>query len=197
MGHSAGGHLALLYAYMSAEGATVIDPDDETKNIEFHDVQLVISEAGPIEFTASTFANIDNDRKAEIYAMAGISSTESDLPTKLDAVSPSKHVTSSSPYTILAYGKVVNDKDEIIDSDGVVPYSQAESLKNTLYENSINYTLFELIGVGHNDFGEESNGNIKIVHPDNTNQVSQFYFFNGDDATQNKGLEDLILEKLN
>ena len=179
MGHSAGGHLALLYAYMSAEGATVIDPDDETKNIEFHDVQLVISEAGPTQF--ATYENVLVHADSFIYAMAGTTHMGNGYLDALSAVSPINYVNSSSPYTILAYGKVINDKDEVPDSDGVVPYSQAEVLETCLLCNGVWHNKCTLYGVGHNDFGEYFDNGvlyIKTVHPKNPDSAIQDYYNN-------------------
>jgi len=201
MGWSAGGHLALLYAYMSAEGATVIDPDDETKNIEFHDVQLVISEAGPIQFATNENELVYADNY--ICAMAGISmpninidgeSVYNEKLAVLAAVSPycvAQDITDKSklPYTILAYGFLPNDNEELTD-DSVVPIEPALNLYDLINNISISSTieygtsgclcpsandncvLYYLFNVGHGEFGGDSEGNANKVNPKIINYTS-------------------------
>ena len=154
MGHSAGGHLALLYAYKAAAGHTI-------NGTAMHDISLVISEAGPIEFIADDMSTLADERKAEICAMAGISDIDDEnAQTLLDAVSPCSVLDgmtsiSAVPYTILAYGDV----------DTLIQYTMAENMANNFL---INRTLHKLNGVGHNDFGVNNNGEAKKVHPINS-----------------------------
>ena len=73
---------------------------------------------------------------------------------------------------------------------------------NAEYVNPSKCSLFELNGIAHGDFGMIYNDETEcfepgIVHPSNPNIISKFYYFYGNATTQNKGLKDLILEKLN
>ena len=165
MGYSAGGHLALLYAYMAKQG--YYNYGDKIK--------LVISEAGPTYFaTSATDSNpICTD---DIQAMVGSDNTEA-----LYNASPLTYVDTNAPYTILAYGKIYDENNNLTDTDGTVPYSQAQALETQLSNNGVQYDLYELIGVGHGDFGVDMNGDPKIMHSESTksgtwNQAREDYY---------------------
>ena len=150
MGHSAGGHLAMLYAY---KNPTQID--------------LVISEAGPTDFLVKDSYGDLIPPDVNVCAMAGTTINDPDLTTKLTNASPLNYVTSSAPYTILAYGNGVGPKDGVTTytgnvGDGVIAYSQATTLCTSLSSNGISYDLYELTGVEHTQFGE---GSGKVVYP--------------------------------
>ena len=183
MGHSAGGHLALLYAYMSAEGTTVIDPDSDTEQyFTLSPVQLVIYEAGPIQFATSNNALFTDNF---ICAMAGINPNTANgvgLSALVDAspycVAQGLQDKSTLPYTILAYGKgIISATGE--DGDGLVPIKPALDLYNSQTDsqktledlgnnsgclsspdnNCVFYYFYE---VGHTQFGIGQN---KKVYP--------------------------------
>jgi len=204
MGHSAGGHLALLYAYKAAAGHTI-------NGNPMHPISLVISEAGPIQFASKTVYNENEVEYGYVFAddnvcaMAGITMPNTtDLPEVyneklaiLAAVSPycvaqDFDENTTIPYTILAYGYGVPAIDGTYDEnfgDGLVPIQPARDLDNLLntnteYVNHSKCSLFELIGVPHDDFGEEEiNGEVKKkkVHPDSQNngyltiEVDKYY----------------------
>ena len=159
MGHSAGGHLALLYAY---KNPTQID--------------LVISEAGPTYFTENILESLPLTQRNEILAMVG-----SNNAVDLYNASPLKYATSNVPYTILAYGSNLNtppDNLTFTSGDGFLPYSQATVLQGVLGENC---SLFELKDVAHGDFGEDENGDPKKMHPESSksgewNQARAAYY---------------------
>ncbi|MBE7088032.1 MAG: hypothetical protein E7370_00705 [Clostridiales bacterium] len=182
MGHSAGGHLALLYAYMSAEGTTVIDPDSDTEQyFTLSPVQLVIYEAGPIQFATSNNALFTDNF---ICAMAGINPNTANgvgLSALVDAspycVAQGLQDKSTLPYTILAYGKgIISATGE--DGDGLVPIKPALDLYNSQTDsqktledlgnnsgcfsssNNDNCVLYYFYEIGHNDFSLKNK-----VHP--------------------------------
>ena len=202
MGHSAGGHLALLYAYMAKQ-----------ENYNYGDnIQLVISEAGPTDFTNFEGINTNNvDIRngfmlslAQLSALTGAEYTidnyenNTEYPGGWEDASPIYHVSTNQgnnfPYTILAYGSNVNTpqgNNPFISGDGTVPYSQATSLMAELdptFEDTSNgsetnasqviegenCTLFKLYEVGHNDFGTGTNN--KKIYPTSNNPNSIMYF---------------------
>ena len=170
MGYSAGGHLALLYAYKAAKcaGCTYNDicpnvnlPEDvycdKHKVSPAIPIELVISEAGP-----TNFVEWNNNGQlilpdANVCAMAGTTINDPDLITKLTNASPLTYVTSSAPYTILAYGNLYDEYYNLSGTDGVVPFFQSTVICDILGIN--NCTRFEFINIGHTDFG-------KAVHYD-------------------------------
>ena len=163
MGHSAGGHLALLYAYMAKQG-----------NYNYGDnIQLVISEAGPTDFTnfegiSTNNQDIRNGFESSLMQLSALTGVEytiqnyennTEYPGAWEDASPIYYVSTNQgnnfPYTILAYGSNVNTpqgNNPFISGDSVVAYSQATSLADELDANK--YTLFTLNGVGHNTVGE-------------------------------------------
>ena len=172
MGYSAGGHLALLYAYKAAKcaGCTYNDicpnvnlPEDvycdKHKVSPAIPIELVISEAGP-----TNFVEWNNNGQlilpdANVCAMAGTTINDPDLITKLTNASPLTYVTSSAPYTILAYGDQLYTQGQTEAGDGMIPYAQATALAQKLNNNNAQYELKTLIKVWHGDFG-------KAVHYD-------------------------------
>jgi len=183
MGHSAGGHLALLYAYKAANDETIY-------NTAMHKINLVISEAGPIHFWKKTgdvtyTIHVDNN----ICAMLGITKKANnnyslqELAVLADA-SPycvAEKVKESNkilPYTILAYGYGLGSATGE-DGDGTVPIQPALDLYNSQTDsqktledlgnnsgclsspdnNCVFYYFYE---VGHTQFGIGQN---KKVYP--------------------------------
>lgn len=116
MGWSAGGHLALLYAY---KNPTQID--------------LVISEAGPTAFPAS-FQEIPSQLS---YAVRVLLNDDESL---LSDASPITYANNNSPFTVLVYS---DDFDTFgKPGDGLLQYDQCivlkEKLGNAYTEYSVN-----------------------------------------------------------
>ena len=146
MGHSAGGHLALLYAYKSKLGGV--------NGIESKiPVSLVISEAGPTNFTLrqDLLEGVASDQARMEYLLARNDEKES-WENKLSNVSPINYVRSFSPTTILAYGNLYDESNNLTGTDGAIPYSQATAIYSVLGESKC--SLFGLTGVEHTQFGE-------------------------------------------
>ena len=131
MGWSAGGHLALLYAYMAKQG-----------NYNYGDnIQLVISEAGPTDFTGEDFEKLPYGAKAPVLKLVNYNTA------LLPDASPITYASANSPYTILMYGGTDTNNDNIIDegsNDSIVAYSQGEDLHKRLSPEgqTVNSTLF-------------------------------------------------------
>lgn len=146
-GHSAGGHLALLYAYNSAYN-----------NIQNNDrayVSLVISEAGPTDLASAFEQSAANPQtQAELASLVG-KTINTVTEYELTQASPIAYANASSVNTILAYGTDVYVNG--IWTDGAVPVSQAESLRSKINgsdNNTDNCSLYVLYGVDHNSFRE-------------------------------------------
>lgn len=167
MGHSAGGHLALLYAY---KNPTQID--------------LVISEAGPTHFVDYNNNIIVNN--GDIFSMTGIAWNANGVYSNEDKrllkqASPYWIVEGTSdksifPYTILASGNGVGpyigvNTYEGPEGDGLIPASQSKNLEDALnpwanrvavgtYPNVSEIEIgdycirFSFATVGHGEFGE-------------------------------------------
>ena len=123
-GPSAGGHLALLYSYTRESPIPV---------------KLVISMAGPTDFTDPSFfeevenrpgtggllpgdaADIANTLAGSNYSLAELRD-ESLIKPEIGAISPIYHVTATAPYTILAHG----------DHDNVIPVSNSIRLEEKM-----------------------------------------------------------------
>ena len=144
MGYSAGGHLALLYAYSTANNYT---------NAEENPIKFVISEAGPTNFTLrqDVLEGVASDQARMEYLLARNDEKES-WENKLSNVSPINYVRSFSPTTILAYGNLYDESNNLTGTDGAIPYSQATAIYSVLGESKC--SLFGLTGVEHTQFGE-------------------------------------------
>ncbi len=134
MGHSAGGHLALLYAYSRG--------DDRVK--------LVISEAGPIDLYTDYQKYADTWLEI-FFQLTAEPATPEDFLSALKDISPIWHAGSDSAKTLLLYGKGSNvDKGDVtLDGDGLVPICPARCLKDKI---GTNCNLVELDGQDHNAF---------------------------------------------
>ena len=147
MGYSAGGHLAMLYAYSTA---------DNYANSNDNPIKLVVSEAGPTDLTT-----VWGDLAVNVYAMLG------DDSNSLDA-SPIYQISNNVPFTILAYGNGVASAYNHyngLNGDSLIPYSQVDAITRTFdgLANSVDrYVLYTFDGVAHEQFGE---GNGKVVYP--------------------------------
>ena len=186
MGYSAGGHLALLYAYSTANNYT---------NQAENPIKLVISEAGPTHFV-NTNNNIEVNN-GDIFSMTGIAWDANGVYSNEDKrllkqASPYWIVEGTSnksifPYTILAYGNGVTTLGQAGAGDGLILYSQATLLESILNPTSSqvgvgtgdnasqiiegeNCILFKLFGVGHGEFGEGAKvcPNVVIEENDDT-----------------------------
>ena len=165
MGYSAGGHLALLYAYRNPT-----------------QIVLVISEAGPTDFTTRLDLLYGSAPDQDLMEnLLGKHDGKDSWMKKIEGASPIKNVPENVgdnfPYTILAYGngKACPTQES---GDGTVPYSQATVLQGVLGENC---SLFELKNVAHGEFGEDENGDPKIMHPESSrsgewNQARAAYY---------------------
>ena len=130
-GHSAGGHLSLLYAY-------------KMKDVCPFDIGFVSSLAGPTDLTDENYLS-SPVLKDSYYTLAsymtGITIDESnfkDNKEELLKCSPITYIDKACP-TIICHG----DKDE------VVPYSNALTLKDKLEEANKTYEFFTYTNSGH------------------------------------------------
>ena len=148
MGWSAGGHLALLYAYkerrcrQSGNNCDGCALENSCNNIVVgvgqHPIKLVISEAGPTNFLIKDDNGNSIPAIQNICNLVGITENDSNTNDKLFSASPIKYVTVEEgedavdvPYTILAYGSGISC-GSMGDGDGTVLYSQATSLVEEL-----------------------------------------------------------------
>ncbi len=134
VGHSAGGHLALLAGYK-------YNPSGRIK--------AVASLAGPTNLIAPDFLAIPTIREL-IERYLGV--TMAAQPARWTQASPLSVATASSPPTILLQGRL----------DGLVPYTQAESLNARLValRVPVDYRLFPtydhvLNYLARNQFGDD------------------------------------------
>jgi len=141
-GHSAGGHLALLYSYTktpsiplkfvySLSGPTDIDLEVYTPIAESM-FTLLPEEYQPYA-TRENFLNV--------VRKAVIASKEDNLDDKLDLVSPITFVSSSKVPTIIFHG----------DDDAIVPYQNSLDLELELKNNKVDYALITISDGTHND----------------------------------------------
>ena len=120
VGASAGGHLALLYAYA---------------NNSSNKVKMVISIAGPTNLTE--FTNLTEVQKLITTNFLG--KTPQQDPALYIAASPITHVSASAKPTLIIHGK----------EDLIVPYQQATDLKAKLDFYKVPNELYKVEGAGH------------------------------------------------
>jgi len=135
-GYSAGGHLALLYAYEHA--------DDSPFPVKF-----VTAMAGLADNAAPTLYEgnylVPKKSTYKLYGfISGVRVTEKNLNTArvqraLVKASPITYAAADSVPTILLHG----------DEDPVVPYQNILELRDKLESLEAEYTLFTLKGMGH------------------------------------------------
>ena len=137
-GHSAGGHLSLLYAY-------------KNRDICPFDVGFASTLCGPTDLTDERYIK-ETLLSSQYYTLAsymtGIDINESNFKSytnELLEVSPISYVDKACP-TIICHG----------DKDTVVPYSNALSLKDKLEENNKTYDFFTYTG-SHHDLANSKN----------------------------------------
>ena len=130
-GHSAGGHLSLLYGY-------------KNKDVCPFNVGFVSSLSGPTDLTDTNYLT-NTILKDSYYTLAsymtGKDINESNFNSYMNellAISPISYIDKACP-TIICHG----------DKDSVVPYSNALSLKDKLEENNKTYEFFSYTGSDH------------------------------------------------
>lgn len=130
-GHSAGGHLSLLYGY-------------KMKDVCPFDIGFVSSLSGPTDLTDERYIK-ETLLSSQYYTLAsymiGIDINESNFNSytnELLAISPISYVSKACP-TIICHG----------DKDTVVPYANALTLKDKLEENNKTYDFFTYTGSNH------------------------------------------------
>ena len=122
LGASAGGHLALLYAYAYDAG---------------HTVKAVISMAGP-----SNLMNMQSASPQQAQVVRWFLGTDAQSsPTIYQQASPLSHVTANTNPTLLLHGKL----------DVIVPYEQSLELKSKLDQFSVKNKLIIYENLGHED----------------------------------------------
>lgn len=131
-GQSAGGHLAMLYAYTRCDEAP-IKP------------RAVFTLAGPSDLTNPEYFD-DNPLKSDILTMfESLSGLEIDgveiekaIP-RLAEISPITYINSNTVPTVIAHGRL----------DEIVPYSGAETLASRLSEWGVEHKLITYESSGH------------------------------------------------
>lgn len=121
VGVSAGGHLALLYAYAF----------NSPKRIK-----TVVSIVGPTDFSDPLYTG---NIIFQAVAANLLGKTWAQDPDLHRSVSPALRVTATSPPTFMAYGAL----------DPIVPLSNAIKLRNSLTANGITHTYLEYATEGH------------------------------------------------
>lgn len=132
-GLSAGGHLALLYAYKCGGNSPIA-------------ISYAVGYAAPADFTDMGYYSVSSDGvlsaglSLEKLCGADFSKglNDTDNLNKLRDASPITYVSAGIP-TVLVHGK----------ADNVVPYSNAVNLFNALQKNGIESYLFSYEGVDH------------------------------------------------
>ena len=131
-GISAGGCLALLYAYREADNSAI-------------PVKFVFQQTGPTSFHGEHWgADSDSAKIAFASTLLGITITDSliesgDYVRMIDEISPASHVTPKSVPTLCAYGP--NDK--------IVPANQKFILFDSLEAHGVPYIYVEFPNSGH------------------------------------------------
>ena len=130
-GHSAGGHLSLLYAY-------------KMKDVCPFEIGFVSSLCGPTDLTDERYIK-ETLLSREYYTLAsymtGKDINESNFNSytnELLEISPISYIDKACP-TLICHG----------DKDSVVPYSNALTLKDKLEENNKTYEFFSYTGSDH------------------------------------------------
>ncbi len=135
-GGSAGGTLAMLYAYRDAEQSPI-------------PVKMLFEAVGPSSFYAEDWDTYGLNKSAEAAAdlfgiMAGTTITEEDIKSnnyqdKVKNISGWAWVNQNSVPTVIAYGA----------HDKVCPFKTVKHLVNALKDNNVDYKYFELPHSGH------------------------------------------------
>lgn len=136
MGHSAGAHLSLLYAYKRVETAPI-------KPV------AVVSYSGPTDLTDENYYSsqmlCDKDWYFDLFSHLAGGDINADnyqtpiIQEKLIEVSPVNYITSNTVPTLICHAY----------EDNIVPYSNAITLKNRLQECGIKHDLVSFKNSGH------------------------------------------------
>ena len=212
MGHSAGAHLAMLYAYTNpkevdlliAEAAPTrfVDVDKEVLSID----PAICAMAG-IPFHGEDYVhepnncynvNIDRDL-SEALALRNASP----LWVANDYINAQAEKPLSQqvplPYTVFAYGGTDSDKDGVVDRtshDGILSLSNLYDLLDILKPTQ--YQSFTFPGVSHNSFGAgDESKNIRVFPGSKHAMIQEYYYgkFNGETLVT-PGLKQIFQEKL-
>lgn len=140
-GGSAGGTLAMLYAYRDAPK---LKPEDG-----YPELKMMFEAVGPSSFFAEDWGVYGLDKSAEAAAglfgvMAGEEITEEEIESnnyqdKVKPISGWAWVNENSVPTVIAYGA----------HDKVCPFKSAKHLVDALEENGVDYKYYELPHSGH------------------------------------------------
>lgn len=130
-GQSAGAHLSLLYSY-------------KMRDVCPFEIGFVSSMCGPTDLTDEKYISetvLGNGYYELVSYLTGITIDETNFSTSKEELlkcSPINYVNKACP-TIICHG----------DEDEIVPYSNAESLKNKLTEANVKHDFFCYSGSGH------------------------------------------------
>ena len=143
VGNSAGGHLALLYAYTRVAESpvppvTVISSSAPT---DFTDPEFIRSS----DVIQSVITNLGLD--PALVATALESGMASMFLPVLDRISPAKQVTASTLPTLMAHGM----------QDTIVPYSNAQRLDTALTNAGVEHDFVTFPNAGHALTGDAAN----------------------------------------
>lgn len=136
VGISAGGHLAMLYAY---------------KFDTAHQVEAVCSIVGPADFTDPVFRQYDLFGNGVNY-LTGFDRFEKN-PELFREVSPAFQVTSASAKTLLLYGN----------ADPIVANSQGPIMHERLDEKGVYNELYLYPGAGHANWNSSQQNHVNLM----------------------------------
>lgn len=136
IGISAGGHLAMLYAYKF----------DTT-----HEVKAVCSIVGPADFTDPVFRQYDLFSNGVNY-LTGFDHFEKN-PELFREVSPAFQVTSASAKTLLLYGN----------ADPIVANTQGPIMQKSLSVKGVYNELYLYPGAGHANWNNDQQNHVNLM----------------------------------
>lgn len=134
-GGSAGGHLALMVAFMEPDSSAVDSHGQPLKNW----VRCVVSFAGPTDLTDAESIEASTEKQSLV---AFLGCTLKECPERHREASPITYVSPDDPPVLLVHGT----------ADRVVPFKQAQLLEKALKNAGIPVEILALDGCGH-DFG--------------------------------------------
>lgn len=137
-GHSAGGHLSLLYAYSAADAAPirpacVVDYCGPALLTDGELLYGTPKRYPPEEQWSSLFENLTG------IPCDGNAPASEELLAELRRYSPVCYVTPSVPPTVIVHGQ----------KDDVVPFSNAAALRDALEKNGAEYAFLPMPEAGH------------------------------------------------
>ena len=139
-GHSAGAHLAMLYAYMVTDSPI--------------DINLVFSMSGPADFTNPFYytSTINAISVRQMFAKITGDTYYGTIPQSWISASPITHVKTQSPYSIFVYGT----------TDDLVPSSEGERMQQKFTQSGAGS---ELILISGGDHMSTFNMTLQILNP--------------------------------